>query len=170
MLACAPMRAAAQRGTVPAVAVAIVLCALLFSGGSSEAPLVWIGGAALVLAGVAAAAVAAGALPGPALSRSGLVFFGFPLHPPNRPSTKRADHLTNVSVPMLFLQGTRDTLADLTLLRPICAELGDRATLHIVESADHSFHVLKSAKRTDAQVLRELAETTAAWAGKLPAK
>ena len=77
MLACAPMRAAAQRGTVPAVAVAIVLCALLFSGGSSEAPLVWIGGAALVLAGVAAAAVAAGALPGPALSRSGLVFFGF---------------------------------------------------------------------------------------------
>ena len=100
----------------------------------------------------------------------GIVFFGFPLHPPNRPSTKRADHLTNVSVPMLFLQGTRDTLADLTLLRPICAELGDRATLHIVESADHSFHVLKSAKRTDAQVLRELAETTAAWAGKLPAK
>src|SRR5205814_3579767 len=100
----------------------------------------------------------------------GIVFFGFPLHPPNRPSTKRADHLTNVSVPMLFLQGTRDTLADLTLLRPICAELGDRATLHIAESADHSFHVLKSAKRTDAQVLRELAETTAAWAGKLPAK
>ena len=100
----------------------------------------------------------------------GIVFFGFPLHPPNRPSTKRADHLTNVSVPMLFLQGTRDTLADLTLLRPICAELGDRATLHIVESADHSFHVLKSAKRTDAQVLRELAETTAGWAGKLSAK
>src|SRR5437762_5940551 len=100
----------------------------------------------------------------------GIVFFGFPLHPPNRPSTKRADHLTNVSVPMLFLQGTRDTLADLTLLRPICAELGDRATLHIVESADHSFHVLKSGKRTDAQVLRELAETTATWADKLPAK
>jgi predicted alpha/beta-hydrolase family hydrolase len=100
----------------------------------------------------------------------GIVFFGFPLHPPNRPSTKRADHLTNVSVPMLFLQGTRDTLADLTLLRPICAELGDRATLHIVESADHSFHVLKSTKRTHAQVLRELAEITAAWADKLPAK
>src|SRR5438477_10903676 len=77
MLACAPMRAAAQRGTVPAVAVAIVLCALLFSGGSSEAPLVWIGLAALVVAGVAAAAVAAGALPGPALSRSGPVVGGF---------------------------------------------------------------------------------------------
>src|SRR5438132_2116597 len=76
MLACPPMRAAAQRGTVPAVAVAIVLCALLFSGGSSEAPLVWIGGAALVLAGLAGAAVAAGALPAPGLSRPGLAFLG----------------------------------------------------------------------------------------------
>jgi len=94
----------------------------------------------------------------------GLVFFGFPLHPPNRPGTKRADHLAKVTIPMLFLQGTRDTFADLNLLRPICAELGVRATLHIIESADHSFHVLKSAKRTDPDVLRELAETTASWA------
>ena len=94
----------------------------------------------------------------------GLIFFGFPLHPPNRPGTKRADHLAQVTVPMLFLQGTRDTFADLKLLRPICAELGERATLHVIESADHSFHVLKSSKRTDADVLRELAETTASWA------
>jgi predicted alpha/beta-hydrolase family hydrolase len=94
---------------------------------------------------------------------AGLVFFGFPLHPPNRPGTKRADHLVKVAIPMLFLQGTRDTFADLKLLRPICAKLGSRATLHIIESADHSFHVLKSAKRTDADVLRELAETTASW-------
>lgn len=94
----------------------------------------------------------------------GLVFFGFPLHPPNRPGTKRADHLAKVAVPMLFLQGTRDTLADMKLLRPICATLSERATLHIIESADHSFHVLKSSKRTDADVLHELAETTAAWA------
>ena len=94
----------------------------------------------------------------------GLVFFGFPLHPPNRPGTKRADHLAKVTIPMLFLQGTRDTFADLNLLRPICAELGVRATLHIIESADHSFHVLKSAKRTDPDVLRELAETTTSWA------
>ncbi len=65
---------------------------------------------------------------------------------------------------MLFLQGTRDTFADLKLLRPICAKLGERATLHVIESADHSFHVLKSSKRTDADVLRELAETTASWA------
>ena len=62
----------------------------------------------------------------------GIVFFGFPLHPPNRPSTKRADHLAKVGVPMLFLQGTRDTLADLTLLRPVCANLGAHATLHII--------------------------------------
>jgi predicted alpha/beta-hydrolase family hydrolase len=100
-------------------------------------------------------------------SVQGLVFFGFPLHPPNRPGTKRADHLAKVTIPMLFLQGTRDTFADLKLLRPICAKLGQRATLHIIESADHSFHVLKSSKRTDADILRELAETTATWADKL---
>lgn len=94
----------------------------------------------------------------------GLVFFGFPLHPPNRPGTKRAEHLARVAIPMLFLQGTRDTLADLRLLRPIYARLSERATLHIIESADHSFHVLKSSKRTDADILRELAETTASWA------
>ena len=97
----------------------------------------------------------------------GLVFFGFPLHPPNRPGTKRADHLTKVTVPMLFLQGTRDTFADLKLLRPICTKLRPRATLHIIESADHSFHVVKSSKRTDAEVLRELTETTASWAATL---
>ena len=93
-----------------------------------------------------------------------LVFFGFPLHPPNRPGTKRAEHLAKVTLPMLFLQGTRDTFADLKLLRPICAKLAPRATLHIIESADHSFHVLKSSKRTDAEILNELAETTASWA------
>jgi uncharacterized protein len=94
----------------------------------------------------------------------GLVFFGFPLHPPGRPGTKRADHLAKVTAPMLFLQGTRDTFADLKLLRPVCARLGSRATLHVIETADHSFHVLKSSGRTDEQVLRELAETVASWA------
>src|SRR5438309_4177169 len=94
----------------------------------------------------------------------GLVFFGFPLHPPNRPGTKRAEHLSRVPMPMLFLQGTRDTLADLKLLRPLCAKLGSRATLHIIETADHSFHGLKRSGRSDAEVLRELAETAASWA------
>jgi predicted alpha/beta-hydrolase family hydrolase len=94
----------------------------------------------------------------------GLVFFGFPLHPPNRPATKRADHLAKVTLPMLFLQGTRDTLADLKLLRPICAKLGSGATLYVIEKADHSFHVLKSTGRSDTEVIRELAETVASWA------
>ncbi len=94
----------------------------------------------------------------------GLVFFGFPLHPPKRPGTKRADHLAKLTMPMLFLQGTRDELADLKLLRPICAKLGPRATLQIIEKADHSFHVPKSSGRGDEEVLRELAETVAPWA------
>src|SRR5712692_2619827 len=94
----------------------------------------------------------------------GLVFFGFPLHPPKQPGTKRAEHLAKVTMPMLFLQGTRDTFADLKLLRPVCAKLGSWATLHVIETADHSFHVLKSSGRSDAEVLRELAETAASWA------
>jgi len=94
----------------------------------------------------------------------GIVFFGFPLHPPKQPGTKRADHLAKVTVPMLFVQGTRDTFADLKLLRPVCAKLGSRATLHVIETADHSFHVLKSSGRSDVEVLRELAEAAAAWA------
>jgi uncharacterized protein len=97
----------------------------------------------------------------------GVVFFGFPLHPPGRPGTKRAEHLERVAVPMLFLQGTRDTLADLTLLRPLCAKLAPRATLHIVDTADHSFHVLQRSGTTDADVLRKLARTTASWADSL---
>jgi hypothetical protein len=103
-----------------------------------------------------------------AISRvRGVVFFGFPLHQPGRPSTKRAEHLESVAVPMLFLQGTRDTLADVTLMREVCGKLGPRATLHIVETADHSFHVLKRSGTTDAEVLRELARITASWADSL---
>jgi predicted alpha/beta-hydrolase family hydrolase len=97
----------------------------------------------------------------------GLVFFGFPLHPPNHPGTKRADHLAKVTTPMLFLQGTRDALADLKLLRPVCEKLGPLATLHVIETADHSFRVLKKSGRSDADVLRELAETAASWAAGL---
>jgi predicted alpha/beta-hydrolase family hydrolase len=97
----------------------------------------------------------------------GLVFFGFPLHPPNKPGIKRAEHLAKVRIPMLFLQGTRDTLADLTLLRPICADLGPLATLHVIETADHSFHVLKSSGKSDSDVLRGLAQSTASWAENL---
>lgn len=97
----------------------------------------------------------------------GLVFFGFPLHPPNRPGTERAEHLKRVSVPMLFLQGTRDQFAHLDLLRPVCDGLSPRVTLHLFEAADHSFHVPKSSGTTDAQVMKELAGSTAEWARRL---
>ncbi|MGH2625863.1 MAG: alpha/beta hydrolase family protein [Anaerolineales bacterium] len=95
----------------------------------------------------------------------GLVFLGFPLHPPGRPGTSRADHLDAVQIPMLFLQGTRDQFAGLDLLGPVLTRLGARATLHVVEGGDHSFKVLKRTGRTDADVLNELADTIATWAG-----
>lgn len=92
-----------------------------------------------------------------------LVFLGFPLHPAKQPATERATHLADVSVPMLFLSGTRDELAELELLRPVVERLGPRATLHVVEHADHGFGVLKRSGRTDPEVLDELATTTAAF-------
>ena len=94
----------------------------------------------------------------------GIVFFGFPLHPPNRPGTKRAEHLARVGVPMLFLQGTRDALANLDLLRPVCEGLESRATLRVIAEADHSFHVLKRSGKNDAAIVRELAQAVASWA------
>jgi uncharacterized protein len=92
-----------------------------------------------------------------------IVFLGFPLHPAGRPATTRGEHLQAVKVPMLFLQGTRDALADLTLLQPICTALGTRATLHVIDGADHGFAVLKRSGRTDDEVLDEIADTTVAW-------
>lgn len=96
----------------------------------------------------------------------GLVFYGFPLHPTGRPSTDRAEHLARVARPMLFLQGPRDTLADPDLVARVCGSLGERATLHVVEGADHGFHVLKRSGRTDEDVLDELADVTAGWMGR----
>ncbi len=97
----------------------------------------------------------------------GIVFFGFPLHPAGEPATERGEHLAAVPNPMLFLQGTRDKLADLDLLRPIVERLGARATLHVVEGADHGFDVLKRSGRTSADVLEELARATVSWAERL---
>lgn len=97
----------------------------------------------------------------------GLVFLGFPLHPPKRPATERAAHLENVAIPMLFLQGTRDDLADLELIRQVTDDLTPRATLHVVEGGDHSFHVLKRSGRTDAQAIEELADTIGDWLRKV---
>ncbi|RJQ65683.1 MAG: alpha/beta hydrolase [Desulfobacteraceae bacterium] len=95
----------------------------------------------------------------------GIVFFGFPLHAPGKLSDERGEHLFNVRLPMLFLQGTRDKLADLSLLRPLCNRLEQgSATLHVVDGADHGFHVPKKSGRTDDDVLEELSRIVALWA------
>ena len=91
----------------------------------------------------------------------GLIFVGFPLHPPGAPADTRGDHLTDVKVPMLFLQGTRDEFANLALLKPLVARLGKRATLHLVEGGDHSFKLPAALGRKPAEVMAELADTAA---------
>ena len=92
----------------------------------------------------------------------GLIYFGFPLHAAGKPSDARAEHLKNVAVPMLFLQGTRDALADLKLLKPLAQRL-KRAELFVVEGGDHSFHMLKSSGRSDDEVLDEVTKKAVAW-------
>jgi predicted alpha/beta-hydrolase family hydrolase len=93
----------------------------------------------------------------------GLVFLGFPLHPAKKPSDERAAHLSDVAIPMLFLQGTRDELAERSLLQATVERLGERGTLHWLEHADHSFHVPARSGRTDAQVMAEAIDTLARW-------
>jgi predicted alpha/beta-hydrolase family hydrolase len=93
----------------------------------------------------------------------GLVFFGFPLHPAGKPSVERAAHLADVALPMLFLQGTRDALADLALVREVTQGLGGRATLHVVEGADHGFEVLKRSGRGNGEVIGEIVSRAAEW-------
>jgi predicted alpha/beta-hydrolase family hydrolase len=141
-----PVLAATVRAAVAAAAGAVRDLSLL-AGGKS------MGGR------MTSQAAAAGPLPGV----RGLVFFGFPLHPAGKPAITRAAHLSAVTTPMLFLDGTRDKLAELDLLRPVCESLGERATLHVIDGADHSFHMLKSSGRTDQEVLKEMAETVRGW-------
>src|SRR6266702_4595983 len=152
------MERRASRPDTPAVAAAAVRAAV--SEAARVAP-----GLPLVASGksfggrMTSTAQAEESLPGV----RGLVFLGFPLHPPGRPGDSRAEHLARVQIPMLFLQGTRDDLADLKRLKPVVKGLGERATLHLVEGGDHSFHVLKRSGRTDTEVLAELVETIVAW-------
>ncbi len=96
----------------------------------------------------------------------GLVFLGFPLHPFGKPASERAEHLEKVTVPMLFLQGTRDRLADLELLRPVCRRLKDRAVLHVVEGGDHSFRVPKRSGISEEEIFGEMAGTIQGWTSK----
>lgn len=93
----------------------------------------------------------------------GLVFFAFPLHPAGKPADVRAEHLSQIRIPMLFVQGSRDALADMSLLRPVLDRLGQRATLALAENADHAFHVPAGTGRRDPEVLSDLLDSTAAW-------
>lgn len=140
---------AAHEAVRAAVAAAASACAglPLFAGGKS------FGGR------MTSQAQAEAPLPG----MRGLVFFGFPLHPAGKPSVTRAAHLSGIDVPMLFLQGTRDNLAELPLLRPVVARLGQASSLLLIDDADHSFHVRKSSGRTDEQALAEMLDATASW-------
>jgi predicted alpha/beta-hydrolase family hydrolase len=100
----------------------------------------------------------------------GLAFFGFPLHPAGKPASDRADHLADVHVPMLFLQGAKDKLAEPNLLKPVVERLGATAALHLVEGADHSFHVPARSGRNDREVLDEILDAFAAWSRGIDAR
>jgi predicted alpha/beta-hydrolase family hydrolase len=97
----------------------------------------------------------------------GLVLFSFPLHQPGKPEAKRAEHLDAVAVPMLFLSGTRDEMADPKLLQSVCKKLGKGATLHPLDTADHGFHILKRSRKSDEDVFVEMARVVREWASKL---
>jgi uncharacterized protein len=103
----------------------------------------------------------------PLPSVKGLAFLGFPLHADNKPSIERAEHLAGIAIPMLFLQGTRDKLADLSTLKPVIEALGSKATLHEVAGGDHSFAVLRKSGRTNEQALEEMLDTLAGWIDEL---
>lgn len=99
----------------------------------------------------------------PLLGVHGLVFFGFPLHPAGKPSADRGEHLKKIAVPMLFLQGERDKLAELHLVQPLVRDLGNRATLHVLPQADHSFHVPSRSGRSDAEIMADSLDVFATW-------
>jgi uncharacterized protein len=154
-----PYMEAGRRRTDPApVAEATVRQALTTARAEAPDLPLFVGGKSF---GGRMTARAMAADPDPAVR--GLVFLGFPLHPAGRPSTERAESLEAVPVPMLFVQGTRDALAELDLLRPIVAGLGERAALHIVEGGDHSFQVLKRSGRTEDDVMTEIGDAVAGW-------
>jgi predicted alpha/beta-hydrolase family hydrolase len=152
------MEQGSKRPDPPAVAQAAVRAAVEEAAGKLPGLPLFAGGKSFG-GRMSSQAQAAKPLPGV----RGLVFVGFPLHPAGKPGTERAKHLAQVELPMLFLQGTRDELADLELVRSVVTPLGERATLHVVDGADHSFHVLVRSGRNDAQVREELLDTMAAW-------
>lgn len=156
------MEKGSKRPDAPAIAHATVRAAVAEAGRRCEA-LSLIAGGRSFGGRMTSQAQALSPLPGV----RGLAFFGFPLHPAGKPSSDRATHLADVQIPMLFLQGTRDALAELSLLKPVVKDLGARATLRLLEGADHSFHVLKSSGRNDREVMDEALDAFAAWVGEV---
>jgi len=156
------MEAGSKRPDRPALAHAAVRAAVAAAGGYAPVLPMFAGGKSFG-ARMTSQAQADASLP----NVRGLVFFGFPLHPTGKPSNERAAHLSAVRIPMLFLQGTRDALADTRLLVPVVEALGARATLKVIDGADHSFHVpVKSGKRDD-QVLGEILDIAGTWMRKV---
>ena len=152
------MEKASKRPDPPAIAHATVRAAVTEAGRHCpDVPLV--AGGKSFGGRMTSQAQAAAPLPGV----RGLAFLGFPLHPAGKPSTDRAAHLADIHVPMLFLQGTRDSLAELKLIEPVVKRLGPSARLHPVEVADHSFHVLARSGRNDPEVMREILDAFADW-------
>jgi uncharacterized protein len=147
-----------KRTDAPAVAHAAVRAAAAAAAARVPAPPLFAGGKSF-----GARMTSQAQAESPLVGVRGLVFFGFPLHPAGAPGTVRADHLDQVSAPMLFLQGTRDALAELSLLRAVAAKLGPRATLALSEDADHGFHVRAKSGRTDEQAFAELLDAAVAW-------
>jgi uncharacterized protein len=158
------MERASRRPDPPAVAHAAVRAAVAEAGRCCEGLTMLAGGKSFG-GRMTSQAQAAAPLPGV----RGLAFLGFPLHPAGKPSDDRAKHLADVHVPMLFIQGTRDNLAELKLLEPVVKRLGPSASLHVEEGADHSFHVLARSGRNDGEVMRDILDTLAAWIGTIVA-
>src|SRR6266480_3143180 len=154
------MERGSKRPDAPKLAQATVRAAVLEA---SRLPLALFAGGKSFGGRMTSQAQAASPLPGV----RGLVFLGFPLHPPGQPSDERAKHLFDVQIPMLFLQGTRDEFANLPLLEPLCERLGARATLKLFPEADHSFHVPARTERKDSEVREELLDALADWIGKV---
>ena len=152
------MEARSKRPDHPAVAQATVRAAV--DAARQHCPnLMLIAGGKSFGGRMTAQAQAASTLP----DVSGLVFFGFPLHAAGKPSTARAAHLFEVTIPMLFLQGSKDKLAEPPLIRTVTQKLGAKATLHIIDEADHSFHVPRRSGRTDEDVIDEIVGIFADW-------
>lgn len=152
------MEKGGKRVDAPPVAHAAVRAAVAEAGARAEGLPLFAGGRSFG-GRMTSQAQAKAPLPGV----QGLVFFAFPLHPAGKPSIDRAEHLQEVALPMLFLQGTNDALAELGLLEDVVATLGDSATLALADDADHSFHVPARTGRNDAQVLADLLKRAVAW-------